>query len=488
MIDETKPKTLTNGSAEVRTVEPSAFARVPELAENGIARDDYRGAELTFNGRTWTVRSYELRGSPNGEDAGEVRFLLKGGAASGGGGAVLPRRTPSPAARFREGHLMTVMGTPFDRIECATATLGTGNVVVTAPSPRYMRPYDAGVRDGDPITLIIEEGNDFELVEATARNCTPQSCEFTRDTVRYSSIGGVVSQAKMSLKGGARVAVVAGAADLNVHRGGTIDGNIILNGDLAVNGTLTGPNLPVGGPPGPPGPQGDPGPPGQDGVQGPAGPQGPKGDNGDAGATGAQGPQGTPGTQGTAGAQGPPGSAGAVGPAGPSAVSANAGNQARLGTDNLIFVPSPATIKGVTDGSDAAAGNVGEVMSASVTTAVGLTTNVVANLATLNLTPGDWNVGGVVIFTPSGTGPNSVIAALSQTAATLPTDNDVAAGKAIMQQIWASSMPSNKTQTTPTSLIRVSTSIPKSVSLVALAAFGGGSVSATGYVSARRVR
>jgi hypothetical protein len=127
-------------------------------------------------------------------------------------------------------------------------------------------------------------------------------------------------------------------------------------------------------------------------------------------------------------------------------------------------------------------------MSASVTTAVGLTTNVVANLATLNLTPGDWNVGGVVIFTPSGTGPNSVIAALSQTAATLPTDNDVAAGKAIMQQIWASSMPSNKTQTTPTSLIRVNTSTPKSVSLVALAAFGGGAVSATGYVSARRVR
>ena len=86
VIDETRPKTLANGSAEVRTVEPGAFARVPELTEKGIARDDYVGAELTFNGRTWAVRSYELRGSPNGEDAGEVRFLLKGGAASGGGG------------------------------------------------------------------------------------------------------------------------------------------------------------------------------------------------------------------------------------------------------------------------------------------------------------------------------------------------------------------------------------------------------------------
>jgi hypothetical protein len=131
---------------------------------------------------------------------------------------------------------------------------------------------------------------------------------------------------------------------------------------------------------------------------------------------------------------------------------------------------------------------VGEVISSSNFGGVGLTTNVAMNVTQIALTPGDWNVGGVVIFTPASTGPNSVIAALSQTAATLPPDNDVATGKGIMQQIWASSMPSNKTQTTPTSLIRVNTSTPKSVYLVALAVFGGGTVNVTGYVSARRVR
>ena len=62
---------------EVRSVGPGAFARIPELAGNGITRDDYLDAVLTFNGRTWVVRSYELMGSPNGEDLGEVRFLLK---------------------------------------------------------------------------------------------------------------------------------------------------------------------------------------------------------------------------------------------------------------------------------------------------------------------------------------------------------------------------------------------------------------------------
>jgi hypothetical protein len=77
VIDDTRPKVNTSGTADVRSVGPGAFARIPELAGNGIVRDDYLDAVLAFNGRTWTVRSYELRGSPNGEDMGEVRFLLK---------------------------------------------------------------------------------------------------------------------------------------------------------------------------------------------------------------------------------------------------------------------------------------------------------------------------------------------------------------------------------------------------------------------------
>jgi hypothetical protein len=77
VIDDTRPKTNTSGSVEVRSVGPGAFARIPELTANGIARADYMDAVLAFNGRTWMVRSYELRGSPNGEDLGEVRFQLK---------------------------------------------------------------------------------------------------------------------------------------------------------------------------------------------------------------------------------------------------------------------------------------------------------------------------------------------------------------------------------------------------------------------------
>jgi hypothetical protein len=77
VIDDTRPKTLPAGTAAVSGVGPGAFARIPELEQNGISRDDWMNASLSFNGRSWVVRSYELRGSPNGEDLGEVRFLLK---------------------------------------------------------------------------------------------------------------------------------------------------------------------------------------------------------------------------------------------------------------------------------------------------------------------------------------------------------------------------------------------------------------------------
>jgi len=79
VIDDTRAKSLTNGSLETKSVGPGAFVRVPELTANGVDRSDYDGCALAFNGRTWIVRSHEMRGSPNGEDQGEVRFLLKAG-------------------------------------------------------------------------------------------------------------------------------------------------------------------------------------------------------------------------------------------------------------------------------------------------------------------------------------------------------------------------------------------------------------------------
>ena len=82
VIDDTRPKTLPAvSSVEVRSVGPGAFVRIPELEKNGITRDDWMDASLSFNGRSWIVRSYDVLGSPNGEGLGEVRFLLKAAGA-----------------------------------------------------------------------------------------------------------------------------------------------------------------------------------------------------------------------------------------------------------------------------------------------------------------------------------------------------------------------------------------------------------------------
>jgi hypothetical protein len=189
------------------------------------------------------------------------------------------------------------------------------------------------------------------------------------------------------------------------------------------------------------------------GVEGPEGPIGP------------QGPTGTPGTPGTPGAAGVTGPAGAAGPTGP------AGSGI-----------------GVTNGSNAAAGMIGEVISGNNAAGLSLTTNVPANLITITLTPGDWNVGSITTFTPASTGANGLASGITLTSGTLPTDAEITSGVGILNQLWASSMPSNKVQNIPTSLVRVNTATTKSVYLVVMASFGGGTVTATGYMSARRVR
>lgn len=77
VIDDTRAKTQTSGGVETRSIGPGAFARIPELTEKGVDRSDYVNSMLAFNGRIWIIRSYELQGCPNGEDLGQVRFLLR---------------------------------------------------------------------------------------------------------------------------------------------------------------------------------------------------------------------------------------------------------------------------------------------------------------------------------------------------------------------------------------------------------------------------
>jgi hypothetical protein len=265
-------------------------------------------------------------------------------------------------------------------------------------------------------------------------------------------------------------------------------------------GNVQGPVGPVGpqGNPGPQGIQGAPGLPGAAGAQGPVGlagaigPQGPQGIPGIQGNAGPQGPQGSQGTIGPVGVQGPAGPQGAIGPqgpAGPTAVSTDAGNLAKLGTDSLLLVPNTSVLKGTTAADNAAAGIVGEQLATSQAVAVSLTTGVVANIATLVLTPGDWSVSGVIVFAEAAnTVPTMFAAAISTMSATLPTAAQIVSGVGNMTQYNMAFTKGAVSQTMQAGICRINVSVNTNVFLVAQAAFSTAGLSATGYISARRVR
>jgi hypothetical protein len=146
---------------------------------------------------------------------------------------------------------------------------------------------------------------------------------------------------------------------------------------------------------------------------------------------------------------------------------------------------SRQAIKGTVAADNAVAGNLGEQLATSQTTPVNLTTNVTANVATLALTPGDWVVAGVVIFSPAQ-GPTALAAAVSNTSAALPTAAQICAGNGNMTQ-YRLTFGNGVTQTMQTGPTRVNVSAPATVYLAAQGTFNS-TCTATGYISARRVR
>src|SRR5262245_57492548 len=93
------------------------------------------------------------------------------------------------------------------------------------------------------------------------------------------------------------------------------------------------------------------------------------------------------------------------------------------GTNWILLTPSIGAIRGTSTNDSAAAGYVGELMESEVLTgsAVSLTNNTAANVTSLSLTAGDWDVWGSVAFNAVAGTANLVVGAINTTSATLPT-------------------------------------------------------------------
>lgn len=145
-------------------------------------------------------------------------------------------------------------------------------------------------------------------------------------------------------------------------------------------------------------------------------------------------------------------------------------------------------IVGTTTNNDAAAGSVGEYLSASLASgsAIPLTTMTGANVTSLSLTAGDWDVcGEVQLIFPSGTVYNAYVAGISTTSATLPAAPDIS------RNGWtgaAQTLPSALGNGFVTGVKRISLASTTTVYLVCTVGFSAGSPAAYGVLTARRVR
>lgn len=145
-------------------------------------------------------------------------------------------------------------------------------------------------------------------------------------------------------------------------------------------------------------------------------------------------------------------------------------------------------IAGVANNGSPTAGQVGEVISSAVAigSAVALTTNVVANVTSITLTPGDWNVCGCVLFTYGATtNITQVQGSTSDTTAALDSD-----------ERFSLTYPSGIVPgtlvplggATPTREVKVAQSTTATVYLVAQSVFTVSTCSAYGKIWARRAR
>lgn len=161
------------------------------------------------------------------------------------------------------------------------------------------------------------------------------------------------------------------------------------------------------------------------------------------------------------------------------------------GSGALVFGTSPTIttpdIVGTTAAGNAAAGSLGEVIESTVLigSAVSLTTATTHDVTSISLTAGDWDVWGNVVFTSgASTTISQVIAFINTTSATVPTRPASGA----ITEITATLTGNGATQSLSAGMRRVNVLSTTTVYLSCRQTFAAGTLSAYGYIGARRVR
>lgn len=176
------------------------------------------------------------------------------------------------------------------------------------------------------------------------------------------------------------------------------------------------------------------------------------------------------------------------------------GSGATWSIDNNVVSPTKLTtgapswnatgntvIGGTTTNDNATAGKVGEYIESSILigSAISLTTNVAANVTSISLTAGDWDVSGLtrIHSNSASTSFTQGLSSISLTSATIdPTYNANIFCAAVVPGAGLNFAGIS------TPVARISVAATTTVYLVARAAFTGGTAQAYGIISARRAR
>lgn len=165
------------------------------------------------------------------------------------------------------------------------------------------------------------------------------------------------------------------------------------------------------------------------------------------------------------------------------------GTTASTGTGSVVLASSPTlttpNVVGTATNNNAAAGSVGELISATLVegSAVSLTTATAANITSVNLTAGDWDVSGVVAFKFAGTTSYTIL-----TGGTNSTSATIGAIGTYANNVVAANVPGAVTAIKEAPITRYSLSATTTVYLIAYAAFTVSTLQAYGFIRARRVR
>jgi hypothetical protein len=157
------------------------------------------------------------------------------------------------------------------------------------------------------------------------------------------------------------------------------------------------------------------------------------------------------------------------------------------GSGSQVTTLSPTAVKsvtGVTDGSNAAAGQVGEYKEVLFAGVSAGSSNVTAALASLPLTAGDWDVTGVLLLLRSG----SVLATTSNPVVGISTTSggfDVFGSNAL-QYVPIQGTSDNAGISIPSWRLNIAS--PATVFINAQVSFSGATPAWDGRISARRMR